>query len=166
MTIPSCLWACTFNLCFQNPADSALVMENNWPTLQCWLLLLLLRSVQRLICQQPPESRGGRAQRRPRRCRLATLSSSLSPKSQHSSKVSAAAAAETIRWRLQFSFGSPLTRNFRNEFKCSSGQKPYSDRIKSHKGSCVSQGKPNARLRNVPLFYFNLIHNPVYSDLL
>lgn len=95
MTIPSCLWACTFNLCFQNPADSALVMENNWPTLQSWLLLLLLRSVQRLICQQPPESRGGRAQRFPRRCRLATLSSSLSSKSQHSSKVSAAAADET-----------------------------------------------------------------------
>lgn len=109
MTTPSCLWACTFNLCFQNPADSALVIENNWPTLQCWLLLLLLRSVQRLICQQPPESRGGRAQRCPRRCRLATLSSSLSPKSQHFSKVSAAAADETIRWRLQFSFGSPLT---------------------------------------------------------
>lgn len=57
MTIPSCLRAHSFNFCFQNSADSAFVMENNWPILQCWLLLLLLFA-QMLICQQPPESGG------------------------------------------------------------------------------------------------------------
>lgn len=105
MAIPSCLRAHSFNFSFQNPADSALVMENNWPTLQSWLLFLL-RFLQKLVCQQPLESGGGRAQRCPPRCRLTTLSSSLSLKPdippklwRCGPKASAAAVDEVLWWR-------------------------------------------------------------------
>lgn len=95
--------------------------------LQCWLLLLL-RFVQKLICQWPLESGGGRAQRCPSCCRLTTLSSSLSPKPNICPKLwscrpkaSAAAVDQTLRWRLQFSSGSLLmTETIENN---SSGQK-------------------------------------------
>lgn len=150
-------------MCFQNPADSALVMEKNWPTLQCWLLLLL-RFVQKLICQQPLESRGGRAQRCPSHCRLTTLSlsSSLSPKPNIPPKlrncrpkVSAVAVDEALWWRLRISFGSPLTTETfekkKNQmlFRLKVRVQKYSDRMKSHNSSCINQRNPFTHLINV-----------------